>query len=721
MQNIISQCIGLTIKAKAFLQGQREGKAILFEAGAYPYGAVAPVQFMWQPHSPSTKKAQTDASGSQGCVAESGNQNLVKLWMWCHPASREQVLSELQKTIKSHNDKMSLYERSAAGKEEAKNGLPSVLNTVSVAPRNLVRFRLVGPRSHAVLMETLKLVWNAKDNLPFGSAKRGEEEGSDSGYNWSDIELEEEENGEDGGGGDGSQPEEGFSLPPMDKWWLSESGVLEDLALHAELLSTEYPSIKSASDPSEFSRGAVVGLCVQDPRLFTPSKATDMVSSYYPVKRKSWSELNGGLGEESTSASPDESFEMTPEASVLGSPPSSSMPDSLPPEVAYSPIWEGSLCASVSKSKIPDHFLNRKRSEKFIKASVLRLGDASPQIPVVLVQQPPSPSTSSPTPHRSLGAGWDLILPPEWGMAFWIALVYRGARACGMKELHKASIESQVLHFPQDFPDTAAGLEHNSEQRKEREEQYLTKPPAKRLNYGKLLVATPFHISWESLVGYWSRKCRPRCRGVKREAPSTEEDVPCKRGKLEISGESSEHLKWSSGENAPLESEDSSEEFPSQSFYVLRSREDLNSLKLFVSTLVTNKKKASELRFPKRVMSEESTVSWIKVLEASAPEISIATLLRKHSDALVAVQVEVNTSGTLRQLDTLSLPSPSDFSSLLATSPHFTGPKEDINQHGMTVVRKGGIVVGISSLHRKEVKEAMKKKEGGGWTGLYKC
>ena len=33
-----------------------------------------------------------------------------------------------------------------------------------------------------------------------------------------------------------------------------------------------------------------------------------------------------------------------------------------------------------------------------------------------------------------MGTGWDLILPANWGMAFWLALVYNGARVGGLRE-----------------------------------------------------------------------------------------------------------------------------------------------------------------------------------------------------------------------------------------------------------------------------------------------
>jgi hypothetical protein len=43
------------------------------------------------------------------------------------------------------------------------------------------------------------------------------------------------------------------------------------------------------------------------------------------------------------------------------------------------------------------------------------------------------------------GAGWDLIIPSGWGMAFWLPLVLSGCRAVGLEEHHNRLTEMARL------------------------------------------------------------------------------------------------------------------------------------------------------------------------------------------------------------------------------------------------------------------------------------
>ncbi len=62
--------------------------------------------------------------------------------------------------------------------------------------------------------------------------------------------------------------------------------------------------------------------------------------------------------------------------------------------------------------------------------------------------------------------------------------------------------EQNIPRFPDDFPDTNAYLHYASQVNAELQEQYNRKPPAKRPNYAKLKVETPFMIPWNSVAKY---------------------------------------------------------------------------------------------------------------------------------------------------------------------------------------------------------------------------
>lgn len=698
---------GLTIKAKAYLKGQREGKAILYQAGGYPYGAIAPVHFLWQAPPP-TPVLQPVSAGQEDCVKcedftprtssvqeKEDKEHFrpcaksIKLWIWCHPASKEQVLSELLMSMNSYNKIL-----------QHQDPMSRVRQQVSVVHRNLVRFRLLGPRSHAVLMETLKPKF--KDDrhglaYPLGDGSQSEESLD------SDGDGDDEEEGED-------ERDSIDHIPPAEKWWL-EGELKTHILNHTTILTKEYPAIKKAVEPAEFARGSVVGLCVEDPRLFTPSKKTDMVSSYYPQKKKLYTTMAAG-GDDHDQADEVGARTQSSDLSASGNG-LSTLPDCLSSEISFSPLWDKSVSDTVSRSLIPCHHLNRRRSKKLIRSKILKLGDSAPCIPVLLIQQTPQHSSSaSPSSREYMGTGWDLILPPEWAMAFWISLIYRGARVCGMKELAKASMELQVLHFPQDYPDTVTSNMFYSDKRIELETRFARKPPKNRLNYGKLVVPTPFHIPWEDLMRFWMKRDVQYCtkKGTKRSADHLEINLSGKKAKLEDGiAECIETLTSDDFEDVMLDSTVASENvyaMVNQSYYVMRSKDALNSLRLYISTVLA-KKTQSAIKL--RTFSEDHH----REVLAAMWKYAIDDLVQSHGRALVAVAVEISVSGNLASLDCLSLPSLSDLRSLLPEGTHgFSGPTEEMNQRGMTIVEKGTVTIGISSLTRQKIREQKTKEKG---------
>lgn len=99
------------------------------------------------------------------------------------------------------------------------------------------------------------------------------------------------------------------------------------------------------------------------------------------------------------------------------------------------------------------------------------------------------------------GTGLDVILPAGWGMAFWVALVYRGARVGGLKQLQQTDRELARPNFPHDFPDTASGQQWLEARKQEETEAFHKRPPAKRPNYQKLgTLAHAFGVNWGSLA-----------------------------------------------------------------------------------------------------------------------------------------------------------------------------------------------------------------------------
>jgi len=135
-------------------------------------------------------------------------------------------------------------------------------------------------------------------------------------------------------------------------------------------------------------------------------------------------------------------------------------------------------------------------------------GDSESLIPILLVQRPSvsghlSLLKQSTRTDSGYGSGWDVILPTNWAMPFWVAFIYRGAKAAGLRDLHSLSMESGTLVSPDSCPDTSAASKTSQSQATELRAAYERRPPAKRCNFAKLGVSTPFHCPWPQLVHGW--------------------------------------------------------------------------------------------------------------------------------------------------------------------------------------------------------------------------
>lgn len=69
-----------------YRDGSREGNFVFHKSNSFPYGALGPVSFMWNPKVEAVKKKK------KGKTEEKPRQ----LWIWVHPAAIQDVLEELQ-------------------------------------------------------------------------------------------------------------------------------------------------------------------------------------------------------------------------------------------------------------------------------------------------------------------------------------------------------------------------------------------------------------------------------------------------------------------------------------------------------------------------------------------------------------------------------------------------------------------------------------------------
>ncbi|XP_062583770.1 ribonucleases P/MRP protein subunit POP1-like [Saccostrea cucullata] len=464
---------GLTIGAKMYLEGTREGSCVLYKQDQYPLGAICPVTFLWRPRTES--------------------HSLRQLWIWCHPASYNELWQELEasfshtegcaaqdiseevcscpvdevgkgKTVseiwdkapvnnnseeqeihsekkdeeeikKIDNDCKAFSEKKGKGKQQKRKKettqKPTEEQVIKVVNRKsqigkilmtslkdrLVRHRFIGPESQKVLEQTLCIA-DIMSNK------------SEPAHWWKQYFQDQEHS---------------LGFNQQREFW---EGVCQ---------------CRSAA---ELSPHCVIGLTVRDPRVIRAKKRNDSAS-----KETSEAMMSDDTGAITLKISQD---------------------------VSSSPLWKEEIRKTVTSTKKSDFEINQLKSEHVVPGTELILGDEESRIPVLLIQnQGVDPKDRN---HSHYGSGWDLILPAGWSMAFWVASVYHGARAGGLRELQCLANEQQSEHFPEDFPDTQAGQAEENRIKSEKEAEHSRRPPAKRPNFRKLGMDHPFSWAWKQLV-----------------------------------------------------------------------------------------------------------------------------------------------------------------------------------------------------------------------------
>ena len=214
-------------------------------------------------------------------------------------------------------------------------------------------------------------------------------------------------------------------------------------------------------------------------------------------------------------------------------------------------------------------------------------------------------------------------------MAFWMALVYRGARTGGLREAHACALEQGVPFFPDDWPDTSAGARHAKEMKEEGEAKYARYPPAKRPNYNKLGVSSPFGGAWAELADDWDSRDVSQMTSPAAGAAAGTGDA--------VGG----------------------------SFFVLRSKSKLDVLQNLLA--VGREKQAGG--------SAKSSK------EREPPSVAeLQTVMKQHGRSLVCVSVRMLDRGTPLPHAMLAIPSSEDLNEYAKCKKSYAGPKEPLHK-----------------------------------------
>jgi ribonuclease P/MRP protein subunit POP1 len=302
LHKLTNKGCGLTFGAKAFLNGRREGSVMLYHQNAFPYGAIGRVNFLWKP-------AEVKSDDNVQEVNESRH-----LWIWVHPGFCQELLDELillfnfvevnsatdtelskrteelaaessrrdtkmsDETVSSPaKKKCKLIEVNANKKDVEKTKLETRNIPFIRTPKyqsgtssvrmillkdTLNRFRLTGPLSQAVLLESLHVanileVVSGKTKID----SKMEEDSLDMRTVCLQSSHASDDNRMMGGPGD---------------WWTEFYGVShhKDSWYYQEAL---WHTLKGAGSPAQLPPHLVLALTILDPRLQLPSKRTKAV------------------------------------------------------------------------------------------------------------------------------------------------------------------------------------------------------------------------------------------------------------------------------------------------------------------------------------------------------------------------------------------------------------------------------------------------------------
>lgn len=266
---------------------------MLYKFGQFPCGAIGPVSFLWR-QMVMTETANTSENVQHSDKHEMEQQNvendgitqdhsllqenqkihekeaISQLWIWSHPASFDSVFDAITEACNSvgrtsvkkdskfpdavGKDSTVIQEQSDQGTQHIPlvNGTDYSELKVTSLRYDLLRLRLTGPQSHALLTNTLKLSTDLKH--------KGSENKSDT-----NTSLKEST----------SFFNDKVINNSSAKWWQKPLDNPKDLLAQAAI----WDKLKKASSPSVLPPGCVIGLTVLDPRLYLPGKKKSITST----------------------------------------------------------------------------------------------------------------------------------------------------------------------------------------------------------------------------------------------------------------------------------------------------------------------------------------------------------------------------------------------------------------------------------------------------------
>ena len=149
----------------------------------------------------------------------------------------------------------------------------------------------------------------------------------------------------------------------------------------------------------------------------------------------------------------------------------------------------------------------------------------------------------------------------------------------GLENRKTQFAETNLSHFPDDFPDTVAGTMHENFQALISKNEHEKRPPAKRVNYEKLQTPFPFAPGWADLLRVQNSQASSSSSSC---APTTTTTTITAAAEMKQPDQQQQQQqqeeKQSSLSTSPPLNKETVEIKPSPSFFVLRDPEQLTQL-----------------------------------------------------------------------------------------------------------------------------------------------
>lgn len=238
-EHLTSNKCGLSITAKAYISGKREGKIDLFKYDEYPRGSITKISFIWKPPDNILQINRT-------------------LWIFIHPSAYIKVLEELIKVFKLVNTQKtteikSFIRNSEYVNEESGICLIELKDTIN-------RFRLTGALSQSVLYHAFKC----------------------KSINVNNNEADNDDNHDEC-----SHKLQSQSASESQNWF--KEFIQTDKGKLSHQIQSKYWEKYSCciSSPSELIPNIVLNLNIEDPRINRPKKRTKAITTTKNVDIKS--------------------------------------------------------------------------------------------------------------------------------------------------------------------------------------------------------------------------------------------------------------------------------------------------------------------------------------------------------------------------------------------------------------------------------------------------